>query len=626
MSGPGSHAAEARADAAAERVMVPGPAARPAELGVAPASPGPVPAHVREVVAGSGRPLDAGAAARFAERAGHDVGQVRIHTGAEAGASARRLGALAYTLGRDVVLGGNVGGDGLLNHELAHVVQQARSGPALQLQDDPEAAPEPEAAPGPVPDEDTDVAEPAPPEPAPPPDVGQPAPVSITGSVGRRGVNAPADVAVVQDRLLAIGVLSAEDVAAERPPAADGGTAPAPVPEANLVATIAALERFQQPLGFSDGNAGPAGPTWRALVRLDAAAFAARRQAWLDEQARLAAAPPAPAPEPAAAPQPDPAKAAEVTARQVTALIGKYSTYVAGISVSLDEAGLGVAVRSFATSNPAFVIAVLDALSWGDRDDVAYEMVQGLTDDQVAVLSPELAERLAAELGGGWRSKAELAQVTRLTRTDAVAVLAPPQEGEAAVRTGPGPDDLTGPALDAGTLEDRVVQIRAFYDKYWVSRTTTDNCHLAAKAALEKMGWTVGGSDTLLFPTPLGDGKLTADQNTQLRDAILAEIMAGRPVEIGVDYHAGNPGNADTKTDHWLYAVAVTRDDSGQLVLVAYDNADVASSKITKGNVVYFTLDEMGAFYHPAYFPTSKKDFSNRPHLIVNFRPAQPLP
>ncbi len=50
------------------------------------------------------------------------------------------------------------------------------------------------------------------------------------------------------------------------------------------------------------------------------------------------------------------------------------------------------------------------------------------------------------------------------------------------------------------------------------------------------------------------------------------------------------------------------------------------SSKITKGQVVFFRLDQMGRFQHPAYFPTSDKPFSNQPHLIVNVRPVAAPP
>lgn len=67
-------------------------------------------------------------------RFGHDFSDVRVHTGERAAASAESVGALAYTVGRNVVFGagyspGSVQGRRLLAHELAHVVQQS-SAPA----------------------------------------------------------------------------------------------------------------------------------------------------------------------------------------------------------------------------------------------------------------------------------------------------------------------------------------------------------------------------------------------------------------------------------------------------------------------------------------------------------------
>lgn len=88
------------------------------------------PPIVHDVLNSSGRPLDAGTRAFMEPRLGHDFGQVRVHTDARAAESARAVGALAYTVGRDVVFGagqyapGTMAGRKLLAHELAHVVQQ----------------------------------------------------------------------------------------------------------------------------------------------------------------------------------------------------------------------------------------------------------------------------------------------------------------------------------------------------------------------------------------------------------------------------------------------------------------------------------------------------------------------
>ena len=83
-----------------------------------------------------GTPLTEPLASGFGAHFGHDFSQVRVHTDAAAQESAQALEAEAYTLGTDIVLGPGVesaattGGARLLAHELAHVVQQERAGPA----------------------------------------------------------------------------------------------------------------------------------------------------------------------------------------------------------------------------------------------------------------------------------------------------------------------------------------------------------------------------------------------------------------------------------------------------------------------------------------------------------------
>ncbi|MGH2368302.1 MAG: DUF4157 domain-containing protein, partial [Chloroflexota bacterium] len=85
----------------------------------------------------AGQPLSAAARAFFEPRFGHNFGQVRVHTGAPAAASAHAVGAVAYTVGRDVVFGagqyqpGTDSGQQLLAHELAHVVQQGAAQPSV---------------------------------------------------------------------------------------------------------------------------------------------------------------------------------------------------------------------------------------------------------------------------------------------------------------------------------------------------------------------------------------------------------------------------------------------------------------------------------------------------------------
>lgn len=77
-----------------------------------------------------GQPLPQHVRAFFEPRFGHDFSQVRIHADGPAVESARKVSALAYTVGQDIVLGAGQtsyetpGGMRLLAHELTHVMQQ----------------------------------------------------------------------------------------------------------------------------------------------------------------------------------------------------------------------------------------------------------------------------------------------------------------------------------------------------------------------------------------------------------------------------------------------------------------------------------------------------------------------
>jgi Domain of unknown function (DUF4157) len=93
----------------------------------APAAP-PI---VSDVLNASGEPLDRQTRAFMEPRFGHDFSRVRIHTDATAAESARSVNARAYTVGNDIVFARGTyapasrEGQGLLAHELGHVVQQA---------------------------------------------------------------------------------------------------------------------------------------------------------------------------------------------------------------------------------------------------------------------------------------------------------------------------------------------------------------------------------------------------------------------------------------------------------------------------------------------------------------------
>jgi peptidoglycan/xylan/chitin deacetylase (PgdA/CDA1 family) len=91
---------------------------------------GEIPPEADSALRTPGRPLDPATRALMERRFGRSFGWVRVHTGADAAASARAVDAHAYAVGHDIVFDtgryapGSPRGRGLLAHELAHVAQQ----------------------------------------------------------------------------------------------------------------------------------------------------------------------------------------------------------------------------------------------------------------------------------------------------------------------------------------------------------------------------------------------------------------------------------------------------------------------------------------------------------------------
>jgi hypothetical protein len=100
---------------------------------------GDVPSIVYDVLQSPGRPLDAAMRNYMEPRFGHDFSQVRVHADDRAGASARAVNALAYTVGQDIVFdagqytAATQEGRQLLAHELTHTMQQGAAGPTDHL-------------------------------------------------------------------------------------------------------------------------------------------------------------------------------------------------------------------------------------------------------------------------------------------------------------------------------------------------------------------------------------------------------------------------------------------------------------------------------------------------------------
>ncbi len=80
---------------------------------------------------GGGPPLDTAVQAQMGQAAGYDFSSVRVHTSPQADALSQQLNAVAFTTGQDVFFRGGAyqpgssGGQELIAHELAHVVQQS---------------------------------------------------------------------------------------------------------------------------------------------------------------------------------------------------------------------------------------------------------------------------------------------------------------------------------------------------------------------------------------------------------------------------------------------------------------------------------------------------------------------
>ena len=116
-------------------------------------APGPLvglsqPVMVSEVLQrkGSGSPLPDDTRGAMDGHFGADLGGVRVHHDAEAGALNRELNSQAFTVGSDVFLAegeynpSSSEGQGLLAHELTHVGQQGGfgAGAAVQREGNPE--------------------------------------------------------------------------------------------------------------------------------------------------------------------------------------------------------------------------------------------------------------------------------------------------------------------------------------------------------------------------------------------------------------------------------------------------------------------------------------------------------
>lgn len=104
------------------------------------------PEDVHDAISSPGEPLAAESRHTMEARFGHDFASVRVHADASAARSAKSVGAMAYTVGGDIVFNegryrpGSAQGDRLIAHELVHVLQQRSASVMLQRAPDDTAA------------------------------------------------------------------------------------------------------------------------------------------------------------------------------------------------------------------------------------------------------------------------------------------------------------------------------------------------------------------------------------------------------------------------------------------------------------------------------------------------------
>ena len=145
-----NNAFEREADSVSDRVLdrhadrsglAPNPVqVRSLSTGAAQPEHAEAPDSVNFLRSATGQPLNEELRDRFERSFGHDFSEVRIHNTAEAARSARDAGALAYTVGRDIVFASHQyapntsSGRRLLAHELTHVLQQRGTSSPLAVQ------------------------------------------------------------------------------------------------------------------------------------------------------------------------------------------------------------------------------------------------------------------------------------------------------------------------------------------------------------------------------------------------------------------------------------------------------------------------------------------------------------
>lgn len=162
-----------------------------------------------------------------------------------------------------------------------------------------------------------------------------------------------------------------------------------------------------------------------------------------------------------------------------------------------------------------------------------------------------------------------------------------------AVTSGAAPDRRTEPSknVSAGSGTPRYCQGDSRWGRRTLGRSYTiasAGCAMTATAMaiskisgrpinpgeldtyLDSHGGYVG--DALVWSTAARARGLSANRPGWSLTTIDANLKAGRPVVIGVDYKAGSNGGANG-TDHWITVVGRKTDNSGQVIYTCHDPA-----------------------------------------------------
>lgn len=212
----------------------------------------------------------------------------------------------------------------------------------------------------------------------------------IKSSVGKNGVNDPADVSLVESKLKSIGLYN------------DSG---------DLVAAIMEFQKYVLKRTSPDGRIDAGGPTWNKLKVTDAGAFETMKQDYEKEQEQKKKTEVKPNAGEQKKEQ-DALKLAQLKSKadkEARELIEKYTSYG-----NLNEESLGKELAHMTLSKPYTVYRVLDFLGSTDRDDVAYEIVKNMYAKELLAANKALLKRLYNELDAGWTSGGEYKQMELL--------------------------------------------------------------------------------------------------------------------------------------------------------------------------------------------------------------------